>query len=209
MLYLGQLVCILRSLPRLVKAVPQNLSATPAIPSRESDGVPRLFRSPLQLSDAVRRLAVAADDHSYDFLDSRDPEDMENILRIMNNLLSFSQTRHNPSDATRSSDNTQNNYSLLPKRMTVVFIKDRSHVVGAHRSLAADYIFDTKDPVEFCTSNAEIAHRHSRFDHERVLDSLAAILRVLDLSRKGDQGLVNMATKHPGLKYTSLLVDML
>ena len=62
----GQLVCIFRSLPRLVKAIPQDLSATPSMPLRGADGVPRLFQSPLQLSDAVRRLAFAAlNQHSF------------------------------------------------------------------------------------------------------------------------------------------------
>ncbi|KAL5504871.1 hypothetical protein ACEPAH_7534 [Sanghuangporus vaninii] len=205
----GQLVCIFRSLPRLVKAVPQDLSATPALPSRESDGVPRLFRSPLQLSDAVRRLAIAAHDHSYDFLDSRDPEDMESILRIMNNLLSFSQPKQNPSEPARQPENTQNNYSLLPKRLTIVFIKDRSSVVGAHRSLAVDYNFNVDDPIAYCISNANIARRHYRHDHERVLLSLATILRGVDVLGEGTQSSTTSDSKHPGLRYTSLLIEML
>ncbi|KAL5521189.1 hypothetical protein ACEPAG_9112 [Sanghuangporus baumii] len=205
----GQLVCIFRSLPRLVKTVPQDLSATPALPSRESDGVPRLFRSPLQLSDAVRRLAIAANDHSYDFLDSRDPEDMESILRIMNNLLSFSQPKQNPSEPTRQAENTQNNYSLLPKRLTIVFVKDRSSVVGAHRNLAIDYSFNVDDPIPYCTWNATMARRHYRHDHERVLLSLATILRGVDVLRDGTQSSMTSDSKHPGLRYTSLLIEML
>lgn len=203
----GQLVCIFRSLPRLVKTVPQDLSATPALPSRESDGVPRLFRSPLQLSDAVRRLAVAANDHSYDFLDSRDPEDMESILRIMNNFFSFSQPRQDNSEPTHP-ENVQSNYSLLPK-LTIVFVKDKSSVVGAHRSLAADYLFNIDDPVVYCMSNADIARQHYRLDHERVLLSLAAIFKGLDTLREGGQSSAMSVSKHPGLKCTGLLIEML
>lgn len=202
-------MCIFRSLPRLVKAVPQDLSATPAIPSRETDGVPRLFRSPLQLSDAVRKLAAAADDHSYDFLDSRDPEDMESILRIMNNLLSFSQPKQHPSESTRTMDNAQNNYSLLPKRMTVVYIKDRSPVVGAHRSLAEEYSFESETPIEFCRSNATIARRHFRYDHERVFNSLTTILSGLDVCHKRNQGVFSSASSRTVLRHMGLVIHML
>ncbi|KAH8109914.1 WD40-repeat-containing domain protein [Phellopilus nigrolimitatus] len=173
----GQLVCIFRSLPRLVKAVPQDLSATPAI-SSQTDGVPRLFQSPLQLSKAVRRLAKAMNDHSYDFLDSRNPEGMENILGIMNNLLSFSHPKDYTTEPSRQpSDNAQSNYSLLPKRMTIVFIKDRSFVVGAHRKLATQYSLKSFDLLALCRRNSEIAHRHARFDHERLFNSLVALFR--------------------------------
>ncbi|KAI5119541.1 hypothetical protein M0805_008527 [Coniferiporia weirii] len=205
----GQLVCIFRSLPRLVKAVPQDLSAAPAITSRETDGVPRLFRSPLQLADAVRRLAVAANDHSYDFLDSRDPEDMENVLRIMNNLLSFSHPRPYSAGPSQPTGNDQNNYSLLPKRMTIVFIKDRSFVVGAHRKLAAQYSLQSKDPLQLCKKNAEIARRHSRFDHERLFHDLAAMLRGPSIRSRKLRNISALNTKEARLSQTKFVIDML
>ena len=180
----GQLVCIFRSLPRLVKAVTQDLTPAATLPSRGRDGVARLFQSPLQLSDAVRRLALAANDHSYGLYDPKEIEDTENILRIMNNLLSFSQPKRAGIDQSRSPENnqTQNNYSLLPKRLTIVYIKDRSHVVGAQRALAAEYSLRSTDLVSLCKTNARIARRHSRFDHERIFETLAAALRCTGLS---------------------------
>ncbi|EJD08524.1 uncharacterized protein FOMMEDRAFT_101954, partial [Fomitiporia mediterranea MF3/22] len=205
----GQLVCIFRSVMRIIKAVPQDLVPTATIPSREPDGVSRLFRSPLQLSDAVRRLAVAANDHSYDFLDSRDPEDMENILRIMNNVLSFSQPRPNTQESAKTSDTSQNNYSLLPKRLTIVYVKDKSPVVGAHRSLAEDYVFEADSPIELCQLNAGIAHRHCRYDHERVFNALAASIKGLDSLHKLNTAFSAPTPKDTSLRYTSLIIDML
>lgn len=179
---LGQLVCIFRSLPRVVKDVPQDLSVTPAIPSRESDGVPRLFRSPLiQLADAVRRLAGAANDHSYDYLDPQDSEDTENVLRLMNNLLAFSHSKAPSAELARPKDNAQNNFSVL-KRTTIVHIADMTFVVGAHKSLAEEYTLTGSDPTKICAKNAQIARLHFRTDHERVFSSLAAVLKKIDES---------------------------
>lgn len=182
--YIGQLVCIFRSLPRVVKAAPQDLSATPAISARESDGVPRLFRSPLQLADAVRRLAAAANDHSYDFLDSREPEDMENVLRVMNNLLAFSHPKAPQVEQVRTKDTTQNHFSVLPKRTTVVHITDRTFVVGAHRTLAEKYVLNAGGLSDVLASNASVARQHFRTDHERVFVSLASILKMTGSSTK-------------------------
>lgn len=166
-----------------MKAVTQDLSATRSLPSRRRDSVPRLFQSPLQLSDAVRRLAMAANDRSFGLYDSRDIEDTENILRIMNNLLSFSQPKRVGAEQSRSPENgqSQNNYSLLPKRLTIVYIKDRSFIVGAQRTLAVGYSLRCHDLIAMCKTNARVAHRHSRFDHERIFDSLAASLRCIGL----------------------------
>lgn len=176
-LSLGQLVCIFRSLPRVVKNNLQDLSATPAVPSRESDGVPRLFRSPSQLADAVRRLATAAHDHSYDFLDSRDPEDTEDVLRVMNNLLAFTHSKTSNFEKEKAEDVNQTNFSLLPTRTTVVHIKNRSYVVGAHKALAGQYSFAAGTPYISCIENISIARRHYRTDHERFFNSLSTILK--------------------------------
>ncbi len=180
---LGQLVCVFRSLPRLVKAVQQeSISVSPSIPTRGRETIPRLFQSPLQLSDAVRRLAIAANDRSFGFPGLKDPEDTENILRIMNNLLSFTQPRHHSSTdhhrGGRSAENVQsNNYSLLPKRMTIVYVKDKADVVGAHRAISEEYVVMDSSPSELAARNAEIARKHYRSDHERIFRCLSALLR--------------------------------
>lgn len=203
---LGQLVCIFWPLPRLVKAIPQDMTVAPPIPSRESDGMPRLFRSPLQLSDAVRRLAVAANDHSYDFLDSRDPDDKENILRIMNNLLSFSQPKSLVPDSARSTtDIAPNNYSLHPKRTTIVYIKDQSFIVGAHRNLAVDYFMQLDDPLRFCRLNSEIARKHFRDDHARLFNSLVSLLEGQEYTSHGYSKFVKLLS----LSQPNFIIDAL
>lgn len=187
-LHAGQLVCIFRSLPRLVKD-PQDLSTTPTLPPG-ADGVPRLFQSPLQLSDAVRRLASAASDHSYSFYDARETEDTENILRIMNNLLSFSRPKRGSSGAP---DNPQK-HSLLPKQSTVVYIKDKSPVVGTRRNIAVFYSLKGNDLRAMCVTNARIAHHHLRLDHERLFKSLATLLKpMLGRSEPNPQAKPKMA----------------
>ena len=189
----GQLVCIFRSLPRLVKTPPRDMSVAPSMGSRDADpAIPGHLQAPIQLSEAVRRLAVAANDRAFGFgfFDAREPDDAENILRIMNNLLSFSHpkpSRSVTSGTTHGSDqhhhqqqSTQSaagKYSLLPKQLTTVYIKDRSYIVGAHRSVAADYVLFPFDPLSLCLENARIAHGHARLDHERVFRMLAAIMK--------------------------------
>lgn len=165
-----------------MKAIQQeSISVSPSIPTRNRETIPRLFQSPLQLSDAVRRLAIAANDRSFGFPGLKDPEDTENILRIMNNLLSFTQPRHHLSNdhhrGGRSAENVQsNNYSLLPKRMTIVYVKDKADIVGAHRAIAEEYVVMDASPSELAAINAETARRHSRSDHERIFRCLAALL---------------------------------
>lgn len=131
---------------------------------------------------------------------------MENILRIMNNLLSFSQPKQN-SDSAKPTDGAPNNYSLLPKRMTIVYIKDRSPVIGAHRSLAADYSFEIDDLLVFCNTNARVARRHFRYDHERIFYVLTALLKGLETPSKRSQ--IFNTSNHLGLRHTSLVIDAL
>ena len=169
------------------------MSAAPAVPSQEADGVPRLFRSPLQLSDAVRRLAVAANDNKYEGFISNGPDGNENILRVMNSLLSLPQSKSTLPESAQSPEITQNNYSLLQKktRTTIVYIKDRSSVVGAHRALAAEYIVHLDDPLKFCRANSDIARRHLRNDHVRVFNVLATLF----------EGKEDHRTVQPPLRY--------
>jgi hypothetical protein len=92
----GQLVCIFRSLPRLAKMPPRDMSVGPSIVSREADPpIPSHLQAPIQLSEAVRRLAVAAYDRAFGFgfFDAHEPDDAGNISRIMNNLFSLSHPR--------------------------------------------------------------------------------------------------------------------
>lgn len=177
------------------------------MPSYEKDGVPRLFRSPLQLSDAVRRLAIAANDHTYDFLSPGSQEDNENILRIMNNLLSFSQPQSTqvPPQSARGpeTENTENSYSLHPK-IAVVSIKDLSPIVGAHKSLAIDYETHLGDPLHFCKMNSEIARKHSRNDHARMFNTLVMLFEGDQRRNRSSSQYYLMPQKPPDLLIEAL-----
>ncbi|TDL20252.1 WD40 repeat-like protein [Rickenella mellea] len=184
----GQLVCFFRSLPRIVKSAHGDISSSPSLAARGAETVPKLFQSPLLLSDAVRRLVVSANDQSFGSLQSKWPEDSENIIRIMNNLVSFSQPGRRAFENTRSAEKVPGNYALVTKRVTVIHIKDRAFVVGAHRAVAADYEHLVDDPAYFCETNAAVAHSHSRFDHERVFRFLRMFFHTRkDGHRRGDE----------------------
>lgn len=187
-------MCIFRSLLRLVKTPPRDISVAPTLSSREVEpAVPGHLQTPVQLSEAVRRLAVAANDRSFGFgsFDSRERDDAENILRIMNNLLSFSHPKQVRSvtpgttqEHQQPSQSVVGKYSLLPKQLTTVFIKDRSYIVGAHRAIAEDYVLYPYNPLALCLENARIAHEHARLDHERMFRTLATIMKHGPLNTK-------------------------
>ena len=143
----------------------------------------------------------------------------------MNNLLSSSQPNQNNSTADSASvsgaagaksagggggGGTTKNYSLLPKRMTIVYIKDQAPVIRAHRGLAVDYTFKMDDLNEFCEANASVAHKHSRFDHERTFLILAALVKGLEtLSKRNHVFAGPVMSKQSGLAHTKLVLDTL
>jgi WD repeat-containing protein 59 len=167
-------VCFFRAPPRIVGTAVQDLTTTSPSVGTRSDPTPRLFWSPILLSDAMRKLAIAANDREVESVDFRRAEDAHSILRIMSNLFSFShQKTRRVSDQSRPSlEETSNNYALLPTRRSTVFIKDASAFVGFDVRAAHEYIFPAAEPADACKKNIEIARFHGRIDHERVFRML-------------------------------------
>lgn len=155
----------------------RDLSASPSIGSRGPENPPRLFRSPGLLSDAVRRLSVAATDREVETSDTKKTEDMNSILRIMSNLYSFSnQKARKFSENSRPSDDVPNSFSLLPTRRSTVFIRDASSTIGLDIPSAAQYVYPTTNPRNWCAKNAEIARHNGRFYHQRIFTMLQVML---------------------------------
>ncbi|TFY55210.1 hypothetical protein EVG20_g9404, partial [Dentipellis fragilis] len=174
----GELVCFNRAPPRIVRNPMHEFSAS-ASPSSgaRSISIPRLFQSPALLSDAVRRLAVASQDRRVSAPHSRNTDDGDNILHIMTNLLLASRLKQRrASEQSRALDEIPANYALLPTRIIMVYIKDVSYVVGAGRALAGEYVFDDDVPGQICRTNAAVAKKHRRYDHERFFNTMAILL---------------------------------
>ncbi|KAI0689793.1 hypothetical protein BC835DRAFT_1367485 [Cytidiella melzeri] len=171
----GQLVCFFRAPPRIVRHVLQDLKTSHSTASpATADTAPRLFWSPILLSDAMRKLALAANDREVKSVDLKRAENAHSILHIMSNLFAFShQKTRRVSDQSRPSlDETPTNYALLPTRRSTIFIKDTSLFVGLDVGAAQEYVFPAAEPVDACKRNVEIARFRGRFDHERVFRML-------------------------------------
>lgn len=155
----------------------RDLSASPSIGSRGPDTAPRLFRSPALLSDAVRRLSLAASDREVEIADTKKAEDANSILQIMSNLYSFShQKARKFSENSRPTEDVPGNYSLLPTRRSTVYIKDASPIVGLDIASAKEYVYPTTHPHNWCARNAEIARRSGRVYHQRIFTMLQVII---------------------------------
>lgn len=177
----GELVCFFRAPPRIVKNIGRDISASPS-PGAHSETTPRLFWSPILLSDAMRRLAVAANDREVESVDMRRAENAHSILRIMSNLFTFSsqpgqvgQKVRRVSEHSKPSEDASNIYSPLPNRRSTVYIKDTSILCAIDVAVARDYVFPSSDLVAACKTNAGLAKFHGRLDHERFF----GILQVL------------------------------
>ncbi|KAH0828570.1 hypothetical protein J3R83DRAFT_2840 [Lanmaoa asiatica] len=133
-----ELICFFRAPPRIVRphqiSGEDQLSSSPVAAPR-SPHSSRLFQSPALLSDAVRRLGLAATDQRAE-VDSRRPGDSEHTLRIMTNLLTFSQQRARWDFTFETQDNPVtndqgSNVSMIPTRRSTVFIR-RSTIFRLH-----------------------------------------------------------------------------
>lgn len=161
--------------------------------------MPSLFRSPALLSDAISQLNRAANDRATTYSPRR-PEDNTNILRIMTNLLTFSERKQR-----RSSEHTKPvddmSYSLLPTRRSTVLIKDASSILSLDRQVASEYILDISIPRETCQKNASLARKRGRFDHERVFKLLKIFVESQEvhespvINRRGMRIAGNVCTK--------------
>jgi hypothetical protein len=100
----------------------------------------------------------------------------------MTNLLTFSQQRgvHRDSDAKPLPvGDILKSYALLagPRRSTV-FLTQTTNLAGVDRKVAERYFFYLKDGGlrKLCEVNAGIARECGRYDHERVFETLRALL---------------------------------
>ncbi|TFK38773.1 hypothetical protein BDQ12DRAFT_630610 [Crucibulum laeve] len=181
----GELVCFFRAPPRIVRNVLRGLSDSPAQPSEEPQPQPtepqqrRLFQSPALVSDAVRRLGLAATDRTLKSVDPRRPEGT-NILRIMTNLLTISQHKMRRDSESKPLGDIPKSYALLPTRRSTVFMMNTTNIAGGDRKVAVDYIFQSTSLADVCEKNAAFAREHGRYDHERAFKSLQSLFRIPD-----------------------------
>lgn len=165
---------------------------SPSIASRAPDASapPRLFQSPALLSDAVKRLSSAAQDHQPQSVERKRGDDTSNgnnVLRIMDNLFTFSHPAHpHPTKPRRVSDNSRQvgvDYALLSSRRSSVYIKSTEGILGIpDTEAAARYVLQGRDFADVCRTNASVARLVGRSDHERVFK----MLHVLS-SKRSDQ----------------------
>ncbi|KAG1808625.1 uncharacterized protein BJ212DRAFT_1382131 [Suillus subaureus] len=183
----GELVCFFRAPPRIVRNPMNEMSASPATTpaSRSSPSAQRLFQSPALLSDAVRRLDMAAIDRDR-LLDSlpQSSGDNDTTMRMMTNLLTFSHHHHHKrreSMATSASSlpTANPNYAKVPvlTRRSTVFIEGPTDTTFAQRKVAEAYVFghDGESVSAICEANAKIAHEHGQWNHERVWRTLRGL----------------------------------
>lgn len=149
------------------------ISVSPSLRAQES--APPLFRAPASLSDAIHHLTMASNDRMSSN-SSRRPEDAGNILRIMTNLLTFSQGKRRRVSGGSKPANDDVPYALLPTRRSTVFIKPAASIGHPDRTIASQYQADTSKPGESCRTNASIAKQHGRYDHERIFKTLEVLI---------------------------------
>jgi hypothetical protein len=175
----GELVCFFRAPPRIVRNVLRGLSDSPATPSSDppqtTEVAPRMFQSPSLISDAVRRLGLSATDRQAKASDQRKPEDGNHILRLMTNLLTFSQHKVRRDSETKPLGDILKSYALLAPRRSTVFIASTTDIAGSDKKMAVQYIFQSNSLVDVCDKNAHVAQKHGRYDHERVFSTLRTL----------------------------------
>jgi hypothetical protein len=169
----GELICFFRAPPRIVRNPLHEMSASPSLRAQET--APPLFRAPASLSDAINHLTMASNDRTPSKT-SRRTEDAANILRIMTNLLTFSQGKRRRVSERSKPSNDDVPYALLPTRRSTVFIKPAASIGHPDRTIASQYMVDTSKPGESCRTNAHIAKQHGRHDHERVFKTLEILI---------------------------------
>lgn len=180
-----------------------NMTAEPPPP-------PRMFQSPHLLSDAVRRLTLSASDRPSSKRDVNKPHDREGgtgggtgILRIMTNLLTLSQHRVRRDSELKPMPMSEilKSYALLAgTRRSMVFLVPTADVAGADIKVATRYVFlpphrgkvASRDDVivglrGVYSANAKVAKQCRRYDHERIFETLCALLPIQSQLRGPDQ----------------------
>jgi WD repeat-containing protein 59 len=201
--------------------------------SREESVASKPYQSPSLISDAMRRLSLAAADRSSSSsLQVVQPRKMvqdEQVLRIMTNFLTFAEGRQQRAGKEGSgiaagaglegrSQMAWRNAVAAPthsRRSTAVFIKRPApQIPGPDKDVARVYEFQVKDGDlgELCRINALWAMRCGREDHARVFGSLAALFPppVVRVDKKdGIMGLGVMKMSAGSLKLIKSLVENL
>ncbi|EIW82937.1 hypothetical protein CONPUDRAFT_52726 [Coniophora puteana RWD-64-598 SS2] len=181
----GELVCFFRAAPRMVKTYGGSggsgndlpASNSTAAASRSSTTVPRIFQSPALLSDAVRRLGVAASDSKQlDPYDTKRSDKRDDLVRLMTNLLTFAtNARGKPGESTAEEDSISN-YSYIPTRRSILVLKrPPPHVFKIDREAAARYVYEAESLAKLCEANAKVASEFGLFHHERVFSTIRSL----------------------------------
>lgn len=191
-LFSGELVCFFRAPPRIVRNVLRGLSDSqakaPEEPPQPTETPPRLFKSPALVSDAVRRLGLAAVDRIVKPVDPRRADDRDNILRIMTNLLTFSQHKLRRDSESKPLGEIPKSYALLPTRRSTVYITNTTNIAGGDRKVATEYIFAAESLGEVCERNAAVAREYGRYDHERAFSTLRTLFSTSERHERVDDG---------------------
>lgn len=169
----GRLVVFGRVPPRIVRNPLTELSVSPSVPSRPgSDSVPRFFKSPAMISNAVHQLAMASLDR-----DTPQFEDApgvggagDNIGDIMTSLMFAAGGKARRPSAGASE--TNNAYSLLQTRLSTVSLQDQTNVVALGRDMAGAHVFQGASSADVCEKNAEVASKHGRTDHVQFYQTM-------------------------------------
>lgn len=170
----GELVCFFWS-PR--RGPRNSEAASSANNSLSPPSFRPLFQPPSLLSDAVRRLALAACDQQVDRADFRRSDESDYTVRIMTNLLTFSaQKSRRNSDGHPANDGPSHcTAPAKPACRTTVYIRLPDDVNLFRRKVASEYIFDAATLPSLCATNARIAREHGQFSHERVFRTLESL----------------------------------
>jgi hypothetical protein len=96
-------------------------------------------------------------------------------MRIMTNLLTFSERKLRRESESKPLDGIPASYSLVPLRRSIVFIMGNAHMAMSDRSIAAEYVFEYGSVADVCAKNAIVARQHGRYDHERTFKILQAL----------------------------------
>lgn len=169
----GELVCFFRAMPRIIRNISSEVTS-PAAYSRSPPSSQPVVQSPSLLSDAIRRLGLAAVDQRPGLQATRRLDESDHTLRIMTNLLTFSRQKPRRNSDTQP-DISSSSVAGLPVRGTTVYIKIPSDINFSQRKVAAAYVFEAPTLGGLCSTNARIAREHGQFGHERMFKTLQSL----------------------------------
>jgi hypothetical protein len=138
-------------------------------PLHNGNQVPCLVQSPALLFDAVRRLEMASVDCPDCPTETRSDHDGGNILRIMTNLLTFSQLTRGP---FKLSGDMPPNYSLLPSARSTVFVSKSTDITESNKKAASAYVYSSADVATICQTDTNSVRTHGQYEQERDLLSI-------------------------------------